>query len=133
MAFVVDNSIAVAWYFPAQATPESDRAFKLLAGQTAYAPPIWRQEFAHVLKKAIRTRRITEAEAFEIIAQHESLPFFINETAAPTSELLKLALRHELSAYDASYLELALRLQLPLATKDDALRAAAKQCGIALI
>ena len=133
MGFVADNSITIAWHFPAQATPESERAFKLLAGQSAYAPPIWRQEFAHVLKKAIRTRRITETVAFEIIAEHESLPFFVNEAAVPTHELLKLALRHELSAYDASYLELALRLQLPLATKDDALRAAAKQCGVALI
>ena len=86
-----------------------------------------------MLNRAVRNQRISEAEAFKIIAQQNTLNFVVNEVAAATEDLLQLALRHQLSSYDASYLELALRLQLPLATKDDALRAAAKQCGIALI
>lgn len=85
------------------------------------------------MKKAIRGQRITEAEAFAIIVEHQALPFLVNETPVETDELLKLALRYELSAYDASHLELAMRLQLPLATKNDALRAAARSSGIVLI
>lgn len=133
MGFVADNSVVVAWHFPSQATPDTERAFKKLAIESAYAPPLWRLEFAHVLKKAVRSRRISEAEAFEIIAQQNALALIVNEAPVAIDEILKLALRHELSSYDASYLELAIRLQMPLASKDDALRAAARSCGIALI
>lgn len=86
-----------------------------------------------MLNRAVRNQRISESEAFEIIAQQNTLNFVVNEAAATTEDLLRLALRHQLSSYDASYLELALRLQLPLATKDDALRTDARQSGVTLI
>lgn len=133
MAFVADNSVVVAWHFPSQATADTERALRLLQTQKAFAPPVWRLEFSHVLLKAVRNRRVTESAAFEIIAQQNALNFVVNEFAAAPEDLLKLAIQHQLSSYDASYLELALRLQLPLATKDDALRAGARSSGIALI
>lgn len=133
MPFVADNSVVVAWHFASQATPETARMFNRLATDMAFAPPVWRLEFTHVLTKAVRNQRITEPEAFRIVAQQNMLNFAVNEAAASAEDLLQLALRHQLSSYDASYLELAIRLQLPLATKDEALGKAALSAGVVLV
>lgn len=133
MAFVVDNSMVVAWHFPSQATADTDRTFHKLAQQTAFVPALWRQEFANVLVKMRRNQRITAAQMQAIVTRQLQLDVVVNEAAVTLQTLLDLALQHQLSSYDASYLELALRLQLPLATKDDALRAAARSSGVALL
>lgn len=133
MAFVVDNSVVVGWHFPNQATTVTDRAFQKLAQHTAFVPSLWRLEFANVLVKMRRQQRISAEQMQAIVTRQSQLDVVVNETAVAMQTLLDLALPHQLSSYDASYLELALRLQLPLATKDEALRAAARSSGVLLI
>ena len=65
-----------------------------------------------------------------MIAQIVSLPIDVDRQPVPASEILGLALRFGLSSHDAAYLELALRLQLPVATGDGPLRAAALASGV---
>ena len=68
-----------------------------------------------------------------MLAQIASLPIDVDRQGVAPAELLALALRFGLSAYDAAYLELALRLQLPLATADGPLRDAALASGVGLV
>ena len=53
MPFVLDNSVAIGWYFENQATPYTDGVLKRMARDVAHAPPLWPLEFANVLRKAI--------------------------------------------------------------------------------
>ena len=72
-------------------------------------------------------------QAQGVLAQIATLPIDVDRQGATPAALLALALRFGLSSYDAAYLELALRLQLPLATTDAALREAAVASGVGLV
>jgi predicted nucleic acid-binding protein len=92
-------------------------------------------ELANALAMGERKRRITPARASEFIALIGSLPIVIDEPTANLAlgTVLDLARREGLSAYDASYLELAMRRGVPLATKDEDLARAARHAGLALL
>lgn len=77
--------------------------------------------------------RLTAEKAQQALAHIARLPIDTDRQAVPCRELLALALRFGLSSYDAAYLELALRRQLPLATQDEALRAAALAAGVGCV
>lgn len=109
--------------------------FNLIADSGAIVPELWRIEVANSLNVGIRRHRITKGNRVGILADLEALPILIdNETRNRTwGETLALADMHNLTLYDATYLELALRLSLPLATLDEDLRAAARQEGVQLL
>ena len=98
----------------------------------AFVPSLWPVELANVLLVATRRGRIRVDEWPEIRASLEALPIEIEpvSTSRVWGESLELAKTHHISVYDAMYLELAVRLQLPLATLDRALLAAAPVVGI---
>ena len=98
----------------------------------ACAPALWELELTNVLRTACLRQRLTAQQAQATLAQIVSLPVDVDRQAVPASELLALALRFGLSTYDAAYLELALRLQLPLATANGPLREAALASGVGL-
>lgn len=133
MRFVLDNSVVIGWFLEDQATPYSDAIGVLLEQAQAVVPALWELEFANVLRTACRKQRLTADEAQQIIEQICALPIVIERDTPGPAELLALALRYNLSSYDAAYLELALRLQVPLATKDEALQVAARAAGIGLV
>lgn len=133
MRFVLDNSVVVGWFLEDQATPYADAVSVLLEQDQAVVPALWELEFANVLRTACRKQRLTADEAHQIIEQICALPILIDRETPGPAELLALALRYNLSSYDAAYLELALRLQIPIATKDEPLQAAARAAGVGVV
>lgn len=133
MPFVLDNSVVAGWFLEDQATPYTDAIAARLEEDRAVVPALWQLEFANVLRIACKRNRIAAAQAQQIIEQICSLPIEVDRDTPGPAELLALALRYDLSSYDAAYLELALRLQLSIATTDQALRTSAQAAGVGAI
>lgn len=135
MPFVVDNSVVSGWYLQDQATAYTEHVAARLAEERACAPALWELELTNVLRTTCLRRRLTAEKAQAILTQIARLPIDTDRHAVPRHELLALALalRFGLSSCDAAYLELALRRQLPVATQDDALRAAALAAGVGCV
>ena len=129
MPFVLDNSVVSGWYLENQSSDYTERIAALLQEDRAVVPALWELEFTSVLRTACVHRRLDAQRAQAVVAHVTALPIEVDRQAVRPSELLALALRFGLSTYDAAYLELALRLQVPLATQDDALRDAALASG----
>jgi predicted nucleic acid-binding protein len=126
--FVLDASLALAWYFKDEADPYADA----VAAARAAVPLIWPLEVANALLMGERRQRSTEAQAAKWLTYLGFLPIAVDDETNDRAwgEVLSLARAHRLSAYDAAYLELALRRGLPLATLDDKLKAAASAGGV---
>ncbi len=133
MAFVLDNSVASGWYLENQLTPYTEAIASRLQDEKAHVPALWELELANVLRTACLRQRMTAAHAQSVIADFGALPIEVDRTHARPSEILGLALRFGLSSYDAAYLELALRLQVPIATKDGPLHEAAIASGVGVV
>lgn len=127
-AFVLDCSVAAAWLFEDEATPETDALLDQLADGVALVPLHWRLELGNVLAQAERRRRITPVQVATSVDFVDSLPIEVDAETDNRSlrEVLALARSRSLTTYDAAYLELALRRGLPLATQDQALARAAR-------
>ena len=132
MPFILDNSVVCGWFLENQATPYSDAIIERLRDDRAAVPALWELEFTNVLRTACLHQRMTAEAAQRVIVQIVSLPINVDRQPVPASEILALALRFGRSSYAAAYLELALRLQLPLATGEGPLRAAALAAGVGL-
>jgi predicted nucleic acid-binding protein len=134
-AFVLDCSIAVAWCFEDEATPETDALLARLADETAAVPSLWPLEMGNVLTMAERRGRITTARLADFLASLDDLSITIDEatTSRALREILALARAERLTTYDAAYLELAMRLGVPLATRDRHLATASARLGTPVI
>jgi predicted nucleic acid-binding protein len=134
VGFVLDNSIVMAWSFEDESDRCADAVLDSLATASAVVPGLWPLEVANALLMGERRKRFTEAETIQWTGFLASLPIVIDgETNAHAwSDTLSLARGHNLTAYDAAYLELAIRRGLPLATIDGDLRRAASAVGVAL-
>lgn len=134
-AFVVDCSIAMAWLFGDEATPQTSRILERLATESALVPGWWYLELANVIAVAERRGRIAPQQTAEFLVELSKLDIEA-DLAAPEQflgDLLPLCRQHQLTSYDALYLDLAVRRGLPLATLDGPLRAAAKKLGVKLL
>ena len=132
MAFVADNSVVVAWFTKNQSDDYSRRLLARAAKERVHVPLIWRAEFASVLLTFVHNRRLQPAHV-KVVIDHVDRLDFIHDAAPPsTRALVELGQRYALGAYDACYLELALRLKLPLAVRDGTLRKAADRAGATL-
>ena len=134
MSLILDSSATLAWTFPEKRTDAIMYLFNLVADYGAVVPELWRIEVANSLNVGIRRGRITKEDRGGILADLKVLPILIdNETRNRIwGDTLALADKHHLTVYDATYLELALRLSLPLATLDEDLRSAAERGGVPL-
>ena len=130
--FVLDGSVTLAWFFEDESDAYADAV--PLETAVAVAPSLWPLEVANALVVGERRRRTTEAKANVFLALLQALPVTIDDETASRAwrDSLPLARAHQLSVYDAAYLELALRRDLPLATLDKNLKAAASAAGVAL-
>ncbi len=135
MNFVLDNSVTMRWFFGDGKPQELAYAGNVLdAMKTASAlvPATWGLEVANVIAKSEAKGLVTEARSGAFLEMLEGVD--IEEDTATFAhalvDTLQLARRYKLSAYDASYLELALRSGLPLATLDEDLHKAAKKAGV---
>lgn len=131
MPFVLGNSVVTGWYLPSQATDYSNAIATRLEADKALVPQLWQLELANVLKTACTRGRMTQAQARQILDTLGHLPIEVDTGAPPGQRpLFELAMRYNLSSYDAAYLELAMRHGLPLATQDEQLKLAAKAAGV---
>lgn len=130
---VVDASVVAAWILPDEDTEAAARHIGMDPGQSLVAPFHFPAEMANVVLMAIRRGRVTEDQAVRFREAVAGLALEIDQSgpASLRERTLRLAQAHDLTIYDALYLELALRLDLPLATFDAALgRAAAAEEGV---
>lgn len=127
MNLVLDASSALAWAFEDEKDEESARVLERLREESAIVPPLWELEVANGLAVAVRRERLDAAEAARFSRLLLALPIAVEpaERGRPLDAALRLAQRHGLSVYDASYLDLALRYRIPLATRDRSLARAA--------
>ena len=130
-AFVVDASVSAAWLLPDEATPATEAALLATATGELWVPALWLLEIGNLLLSAQRRKRITAAKRLELVAAAAALRIRVDREPVSLISIDTLAASHKLSAYDAAYLELALRRRLPLATLDDALLAAMGPAGVA--
>ena len=134
-AFVADASVTVAWIHPAQATDETEAMLDAMTeGASLEVPALWPLEVANALMVLQRRRKLDPEDRATALDWLRLLPIRIDQEAASLgfSRLSELADLHQLSVYDATYLELAMRRRLPLACKDGRLRVAAKRAGVSL-
>ena len=129
MPFVLDNSVVSGWILESQATPYTEAIARRLERDRALVPPIWELEFTNVLRTACNRGRLQAHVAQAMVEQVMSLPIDVDRDPVRPAEVFALALRLGLGAYDAAYLELALRHQVPIATTDQALADAATASG----
>ncbi len=130
MAFVADASVTAAWFLPSQANAYTDRLLARLSDEPVRVPCLWPFEFANILAVLERRKKLTRVQVAGIVERLAPLPLAVYSAAPATIRLLELAREFGLSAYDAGYLELALRLGVRLASKDGPLRAAAERAGV---
>lgn len=133
MAFVVDASVTMAWCFEDEASEASEAVLDRLRDDEALVPALWALEVANVLLVAERRGRVTEAQAVRFAGLLARLPIRTDAATPGVGELAAPGRLHGLSAYDASYLLLAERAALPLATVDADLAAAAGAAGVELL
>ena len=132
MAFVVDNSVVVAWFVKSQATAYTWSLLERAAeGEAMHVPLLWRQEFVNAMVVLERRRRLVQSDAARAYADLSDMNLRIDREPIDLARLAELARRFNLSAYDATYLELAIRLHLPLACQDGPLKSALSKAGVA--
>lgn len=132
--FVLDCSIAMAWHFEDEADAYAEAVLDALKTQRARVPVLFCHEVANVLLVAERKQRTTRVKADAFWSELEALPIEIDATSPleSSARVFALARAHELTAYDATYLELAERLRLPLLTLDNDLRRAAASAAVSI-
>jgi len=132
---VVDASVPLTWAFPDEHSEDAARLVNVLRipGNQAIVPAFFHQEILNALLMAERRGRITSVAAREFLADLLALPFSPEAPDALRLPAIEgLSRKHKLTAYDASYLEIAIRLKLPIASFDAALVRASQAEGIVL-
>lgn len=129
---VLDVSAAAAWFLEDEANKQVDNL--LTQGDEAQflAPALWIYELGSVLLQAWKRGRITAAQIQADIVIIEQLGVEVEPLAPPLGRIIELSQTYNLTAYDAAYLELAIRKGAELATLDQQLAAAAEQSGVRL-
>jgi predicted nucleic acid-binding protein len=132
MSIVIDASITLPWYFQDEVTAETEAVFNRVIAEGAVAPAHWKLEVTNGFRTALLRRRIDRTYRDESLKDLASLAIEIDTASIRQAwtATLDLADRYQLTPYDAAYLELAIRHNLPLATLDKELVAAIKLAGV---
>jgi len=130
--FVLDASTVVAWIFRDERSDYADRVQSSLIQSEAVVPWIWPYEVTNALIVAERRGRIESDTVASQLALLDRLPVTIDQTSPATERIAELAQRYQRTAYDALYLELALRHGLAVATLDGGLRQACVEAGVVM-
>ena len=129
---VIDASVALAWCFPDEASEYADGVLVGLDGRTAMVPAIWSAEITNALLGGELRKRIRQPEVRRFLELLKGLSILEDGQpfAETVSNVLPLAREYDLSAYDAAYLDVAVRHEAPLATLDKALQKAGRAAGL---
>jgi predicted nucleic acid-binding protein len=133
--FVLDCSVAISWLMPDEENSLSSALLKQVAKKGAIVPVIWHLEVGNVLLVAQRNNRITSEQRHSALYTLDELPITVDKLTSNHAwqETMALAEFYNLSLYDACYLELALRMNIPIATFDKQLKKAAQKRNVAVI
>ena len=134
--FVLDASIVLTWCFPDEEAQKAEKISERIAlGDQPAVPAFWRHEVLNALLVGEKRKRLTNELIQSFINDLERLPAEIDTPAAGTvfHSTQDLCRKHGLTAYDAAYLELAMRHRIALATVDEALERAARAEGIEIV
>ena len=132
MPFVLDASVAACWAFPDEQDPRADQALARARTEDAVVPALWWFAVRNILIVNERRKRTTESRTHSFLRDLGRMRFRVDHEPEEAT-VLKLARIHSLTVYDASYLELALREAIPMATLDAKLAGAATAEGAPLI
>jgi predicted nucleic acid-binding protein len=134
-ALVLDASLVLAWALPDEATAYSDAVLSTVASSAALVPDLWPHEIANGLLMAQKRGRCTTAQRMAFVEELLRLPIEVDVSSARAilDGQATLAERYGLTAYDAAYLDLALRRGIALATQDNAMKAAAVKAGVVVV
>ncbi|MHB1304012.1 MAG: type II toxin-antitoxin system VapC family toxin [Acidiphilium sp.] len=134
-AVVIDSSIALTWCFEDEASPETDLLFERVRDDGAVVPGLWHLELSNVLLQAEKRGRVSMGDVALRLDLIADLPITVDQemTSRAWREILTIARAEGLTTYDATYLELAVRLGLPLLTKDKELAETAKRLGVVVL
>jgi predicted nucleic acid-binding protein len=134
-AFILDNSVTMRWCFENATHPYADSVPETLTGGEAVVPVLWRYEVSAVLAKAQKDGIISATKVGEFLALLQSFNVRVDVESAEyiLTDVHRIAVTWRLTSYDAAYLALAMRRQLPLATLDTELIRACKAAGQALL
>src|SRR5271157_1427081 len=132
--FVLDCSVTMAWCFDDEATPYTDGVRDSLADKRAVVPSVWPLEAANATIMGERRKRLDEARSRRFFVLLEALPIVVDDDTANRAfnDIVHLARTYQLSAYDAAYLELAIRRGPPLACNGRKLKNAGVAGGFLL-
>lgn len=132
---VVDCSIALTWLFEDEATPPTDEILWRLKTEAAVVPSLWFLEITNSLYFAERKGRVSTDKVAAYLTLVSGLILTVDTASSERAfdDLLPLCRTHNLTSYDAAYLDLSIRTGLPLATLDEPLRKAAAACGVTLL
>ena len=135
--FVLDNSVAMRWCFESGAHTHADNVLQQLESDDgeAFVPVLWRYEVSAVLARAQNTGVLTAQKVTEFLENLQALNIIVDTDGSDRifTDVHQLAITHRLTSYDAAYLELALRRNLPLATLDRDLLRACKTAGVSAL
>ncbi len=133
-SFVLDCSVSMAWCFDDERTAYTDAILENFKNKTAVVPTLWPLEVANVLLLSKRKKRITEIQSANFIDALSALPIVIDPSTSAKAmhSIFVIASQYELTIYDATYLELAIREEIPLLTLDKGLQNAAKKCHVSV-
>ena len=132
---ILDCSIVMAWCFDDESTPGTNQIQDRMANEAAVVPGLWYLEITNVLAMAEKRKRITPQGSQQFLQLLSILDIQVDDDAPRRAfnHLLPLCRTHGLTSYDAAYLDLSIRRQIPLATLDDALRKAATTLGLPVL
>ncbi len=133
--FVIDNSVVMSWCFKDETNGYADAVLDKLSESTAIAPSIWSLEVVNVLLVAERRKRLKQVDSVRFITLLSQLPIVVEDEGSEKmmKDLLALGRTSHLSSYDASYLDLAMRKDCPIATIDKKLMEAAKEVSVTIL
>ncbi len=129
---VIDACIALAWCFPDETSASADAVLVAMEGHTILVSAVWSLELANAVLTGERHKRLSQLEikSFTELLSNLTIVIDAQTTGEHIANVVPLARAHNLSAYDAAYLELAIRRSAPIATLDNKLQRAAKQEGV---
>jgi len=132
-AFVLDNSISMSWFLGDESEEYAGQVLVALRTVRARVPCLWPYEVANGLAVSERRGRLTPAELERALTDLAALPIEVEATSHERARVavLVLARQERLTAYDAAYLDLAMREGLPIATLDQEILDAAVHVGVA--
>jgi len=133
VSLIVDTSVALTWIFADEGTDETEALLDRVRDDGGVVPALWEYEVGNALLVAVRRGRLEQPAARQALTLLRAVNLQVDRSPVDLTRVVGLAATHDLSVYDAAYLDLALSRGLPLATLDDRLARAATAVGVAVL